>query len=135
MARIFSTCPFYTQYVCEFTPWSPHHIQNNPKLWPFFKGVVGTIDGSHININCPASMHDACCNRKASYCKIAFLPVLLTCSSPMHCVAGKGPPQMLVFGKIQKVSAFQRDVFYWWTQDFHIVKSYLCLSRWSISFI
>ena len=48
---------------------------------------------------------------KASYCKIAFLPVLLTCSSPMHCVAGKGPPQMLVFGKMQKVSAFQRDVF------------------------
>ena len=64
---------------------------------------------------------------KASYRKIAFLPVLLTCSSPMHCVAGKGPPQMLIFGKMQKVSAFQRDVFYWQTQDFHIVKSYLCL--------
>ena len=64
MARIFSTCPFYMQYVCEFTPWSPHHIQNNPKLWPFFKGMVGAIDGSHININCPASMHNACRNRK-----------------------------------------------------------------------
>ena len=64
---------------------------------------------------------------KASYCKIAFLPVLSTCSSPTHCVVGKGPPQMPVFGKMQKVSAFQRDFFYWWMQDFHIVKSYLCL--------
>ena len=64
MARIFSTCPFYMQYVCEFTPSSPHHIWNNLKLWPFFKGMVGAIDGSHININCPVSMRDACHNRK-----------------------------------------------------------------------
>ena len=45
----------------------------------------------------------------------------------MHCVTGKGPPQTLVFGKMQKVSAFHRDVFYWPMQDFHIVKSNLCL--------
>ena len=86
--------------------------------------MVGTIDGSHI-VQCQCVMHAAI--EKASYCKIAFLPVLSTCSSPMHCVAGKGLPQMLIFGKMQKVSAFQKDVFYWWTQDFHIVKSYLCL--------
>ena len=64
MAGIFSTHPFYMQYVCKFTPSSLHHIQNNLKLWLFFKGMVVALDGSHININCPVSMHDACCNRK-----------------------------------------------------------------------
>ena len=72
-------------------------------------------------------MCNACHNRKG------FLSqnCLFACSFDMLFTytlwAGKGLPQMLVFGKMQKVSTFQRDVFYWQTQDFHIVKSYLCL--------
>jgi hypothetical protein len=40
------------------------YLQNNPKFWPFFKGVIGAIDGSHIALSCPATMRAACRNRK-----------------------------------------------------------------------
>jgi hypothetical protein len=66
MASIFSSPPFYTKYVRQPTASeSPSpYIRNNPKLWPFLKKAVGAIDGSHIHLNCPSSMHVACRNRK-----------------------------------------------------------------------
>lgn len=64
MASIFCSCPFYTNYVHQPTSSPPQYIRDNPKLWPFLKGAVGAIDGSHIHLNCPSSMHVACRNRK-----------------------------------------------------------------------
>jgi hypothetical protein len=66
MARIFSSCPFYTQYVHQISATDPPspYLRNNPKLWPFFAGCLGAIDGSHIHLSCPASMWVACHNRK-----------------------------------------------------------------------
>ena len=51
MLFIFSSPPFYTNYVklptAEAHP--PPEICHNPKFWPFFKGVLGSLDGSHIH--------------------------------------------------------------------------------------
>ena len=127
MAGIFSTHPFYMQYVHKFTPSSPHLIRNNPKLCPFFKGVVGTINGSHININCPVSMCDACCNRKG------FLSqnCLFACSFDMlftYALCGwEGSTSDARLWENAKGLCLPEGCFYWQMQDFHIVKSYLCL--------
>jgi len=64
MVHVFSSPPFYTKYVHQPTPSLSPYIRDNPKLWPFLKGAVGAIDGSHIHLNCPSSMRVACRNRK-----------------------------------------------------------------------
>ena len=64
MASIFSSRPFYTKYVRQPTASPSPYIRNNPNFWPFLKGAVGAIDGSHIHLNSPSSMHVACRNRK-----------------------------------------------------------------------
>lgn len=50
MVDIFSTAPFYTEYVCLPDPDAPtpSEISHNPKLYPFFKDAIGVIDGTHI---------------------------------------------------------------------------------------
>ena len=62
MACILSSPPFYSTYIHPPSDSPSPYLQNNPKFWPFFKGVIGAIDGSHIALSCPAAMHAACCN-------------------------------------------------------------------------
>jgi hypothetical protein len=66
MVHIFSSPPFYPKYVYQPTASDPppSYLRDNSKLWPFFKGCLGAIDGSHIHLACPSSMRAACCNRK-----------------------------------------------------------------------
>lgn len=52
-----SSPPFYTKYVylpSETSP-TPDEIKDNPKLYPFFEGALGAIDGTHINC-CPSTL-------------------------------------------------------------------------------
>lgn len=58
MAFVFSKAPFYTKYVHQPTAHDPPppYIRDNGKFWPFFKGAVGAIDGSHIHLSAPSSM-------------------------------------------------------------------------------
>jgi hypothetical protein len=66
MIHIFSTPPFYTNYVKQVTPYDPpaSYLQENPKLWPYFQRALGAIDGSHIHLAAPSFLHDSCRNRK-----------------------------------------------------------------------
>ena len=56
MLFIFSSPPFYTEYVHLPTIHDPvpSPILNNPKFWPFFKDALAAIDGSHIHCAPPA---------------------------------------------------------------------------------
>jgi hypothetical protein len=66
MTIIFSSQPFYGQYVQRSTPDDPvsARIYDNGKLWPFFQGCLGAIDGSHIHISPPAGLQSLYRNRK-----------------------------------------------------------------------
>jgi hypothetical protein len=63
---IFSSPPFYTQYVrlpvASDPP--PSEIRKNPKFWPFFDGAIGVIDDGHISCSCPARERANFRNRK-----------------------------------------------------------------------
>jgi hypothetical protein len=51
MLIIFSSKPFYTDFVCQprtNDPPSPY-INNNTKFTPFFDDAVGALDGSHFD--------------------------------------------------------------------------------------
>jgi DDE superfamily endonuclease len=50
MLEIFSSPPFYTEYVQlpKVNDPIPPQVQLNPKRYPFFKDVIGAIDGTHI---------------------------------------------------------------------------------------
>jgi len=58
MTIIFSSQPFYGQYVQGSTPNNPvsPRICDNSKLWPFFQGCLGAIDGSHIPLSPPTAL-------------------------------------------------------------------------------
>src|ERR1700720_880135 len=63
---IFSSHPFYTNYVhlpATGDP-APHEIRENPKFWPYFKDVLGALDGSHIHSAPPGNECPANQNRK-----------------------------------------------------------------------
>ncbi len=64
--EIFSSPPFYTTYVRLPTTQdpTPPEIRNNPKFWPFLKGALGAIDGSHIHLAPPAIDRPSYRNRK-----------------------------------------------------------------------
>jgi hypothetical protein len=68
MLLFFSSAPFYNDHVklpCADAP-IPPEIQNNPKLYPFFKDTLCAIDGTHINC-CPSPAdQQAARNRKGS---------------------------------------------------------------------
>jgi hypothetical protein len=66
MARIFAFAPFNTKYIKQITPDDPPSLRlsNNPKLWPFFIGALGAIDGSHIHASCRGEHHEVWHNRK-----------------------------------------------------------------------
>ena len=66
MTIIFSSQPFYNRHVRRSTandPVSPK-LHGSGKLWPFFRGCLGAIDGSHIHISPPASVQSLYRNRK-----------------------------------------------------------------------
>ncbi|THU87687.1 hypothetical protein K435DRAFT_624070, partial [Dendrothele bispora CBS 962.96] len=66
MVHAFSGPGFYNHYVCLPSvndPPSPY-LRNNPKLWPFFKGCIGALDGSHIASNPAAEDRSNSRNRK-----------------------------------------------------------------------
>jgi hypothetical protein len=49
MLNIFSSPPFYMQYVSLPDPDEvPPEIKENPKWFPFFKDVIGALDGTHV---------------------------------------------------------------------------------------
>lgn len=66
MTIIFSSQPFYGRYVQRSTPDDPvsPNIYNNSKLWPFFQGCLGAIDGSHMPISPPTALQSLYRNRK-----------------------------------------------------------------------
>jgi len=66
MTIIFSSQPFYGRYVQVAQADDPvsSRIQDNGKLWPFFHGCLGAIDGSHIPISPPAALQGLYRNRK-----------------------------------------------------------------------
>jgi DDE superfamily endonuclease len=66
MVNIFSSQPFYTKYVKQpqSSATSASYLYGNPKLYLFFKDVIGAIDGSHIHLSAPSSLCTACRNQK-----------------------------------------------------------------------
>ena len=66
MTIIFSSQPFYGKYVRRSTANDPvsSRIRDNSKLWPFFKGCLGAIDGSHMPLSPPAALQSLYRNRK-----------------------------------------------------------------------
>ena len=66
MTIIFSSQPFYGRYVRRSTPNDPvsAKIYDNEKLWPFFRGCLGAIDGTHIPLSPPTALQSLYRNRK-----------------------------------------------------------------------
>ena len=66
MTIILSSQPFYDRYVQRSTADDPisRKLYENGKLWPFFQGCLGAIDGSHIHISPPATLQNLYQNRK-----------------------------------------------------------------------
>jgi DDE superfamily endonuclease len=66
MTIIFSSQPFYGQYVQCSTPDDPvsARIYDDGKLWPFFQGCLGAIDGTHIPLSPPTALQSLYRNRK-----------------------------------------------------------------------
>ncbi|KAE9385059.1 hypothetical protein BT96DRAFT_736752, partial [Gymnopus androsaceus JB14] len=61
----FSSPEFYNKFVCLPTANDPPpYLCCNRKLWPFFKGCLGAIDGSHIASAPPATDRSNSHNRK-----------------------------------------------------------------------
>lgn len=51
MLKIFSTAPFYTDFVRlpDMNAPIPEYIQDNTKFYPFFHGAIGALDGTHFD--------------------------------------------------------------------------------------
>ena len=51
MLKIFSTAPFYTDFVRspDMNVPIPEYIQDNPKIYPFFCSAIGALDGTHFD--------------------------------------------------------------------------------------
>jgi hypothetical protein len=61
-----TSASFYNKYVHLPDPSdpTPPEIRNNTKLYPFFKDVLGALDGTHIPVCAPASEREGMRNRK-----------------------------------------------------------------------
>jgi hypothetical protein len=78
MLCIFSSYPFYTQYVLLPTADDliPPEIHENPKFSPYFKDTLGALDGSHIHCSPPAiqqASHRNCKGGVSQNCLFACL--------------------------------------------------------------
>jgi hypothetical protein len=70
---------------------TPDEIRNDPKLYPFFKDVIGAMDGTHIPCNPSAADHSTSHKTaKVVSLKIASHAALLTSISNMVSVGGRG---------------------------------------------
>ena len=51
MLSIFSSRPFYTDFVHlpDINSPVPDYISSNPKFFPFFRGAIGALDGTHFD--------------------------------------------------------------------------------------
>ena len=61
-----SSPPFYSKYIHlpnSNSP-TPQEISSNPKYYPFFKDVIGALDGTHVPCSPLAEECEAYCNRK-----------------------------------------------------------------------
>ena len=61
-----SSHPFFTRHVVLPTPATPMPdiIRYNPRFWPWFRGALGALDGSHFNISPSLKEHSNYRNRK-----------------------------------------------------------------------
>jgi len=85
----FTSKPFYSKYV-QFSDGSiPHKVCRNPKWWPFFKGAIGAMDGSHIQVMPRATDHTVYCNWKGFLSQNCLLHVILISNLPTCSLAGK----------------------------------------------
>ena len=76
MLVIFSSAPFYSAYVhAPSSEVVPSKIRNSPKYWPYFKGAIGAMDGSHIVAAPPA----AACSRYQNQKGFLSQNCLFTC--------------------------------------------------------
>jgi hypothetical protein len=58
----------------------PTHITNNPKFFPWFKGAIAAIDGTHISVSTTANSRAAHRNRKGELSQ----NVLAACTFDMY---------------------------------------------------
>jgi len=78
----------------------PYEVQRNSKFYPFFKDVLGAMDGTHIAAHISKSQVAAYRNRKGQERKMSLLPVLSVCIFVMCCLAGRAQPMMAEFLKM-----------------------------------
>lgn len=66
MLCIFSSGAFYNKFVIlpRGDDPTPPEIRQNPKFYPYFKDVLGALDGSHIHCAPPAVLRPSYRNRK-----------------------------------------------------------------------
>ena len=64
MSDILSLPPFYTTFIPPLDASIPSKIHSNPKFWPYFKDIVGAVDGCHIPISPPSHQASSYWNHK-----------------------------------------------------------------------
>ena len=91
MLAVFSHPPFYINNVClpKSNDSIPDHIQKNPKMFPFFEGAMGALNGTHINCAPTSAEHQACWNWKGGVLRIAVLCIFLIFSFCTSTVGGR----------------------------------------------
>ena len=131
MTIIFSSQPFYGQYVRCSNPNDPvsPRICDNSKLWPFFQGCLGAIDGSHIPSLHLLPSKVSIGIEKAFFHRTASSYVTSTCSSHIFLQAGKVLQQILMSGLMHWQKGFQhlKDSIILQMQDILIARNFLFL--------
>jgi hypothetical protein len=93
MTDILSSRPFYTTFVTPLDASIPSKIQSNPKFWPYFKDVIGAVDGCHIPISPPAIEPLRIETAKVFFLKTVSSYAGLILTSSIHFVDGKDQHQ------------------------------------------
>ena len=86
---------FYKTYVklpTQSTPLAPY-IADNPKLFPFFKGAIGALVGTHI-LHALLQTDPTISTTKEGSHRMSWLPLHLTCTFATSSVDGREVPQM-----------------------------------------
>jgi len=85
MVAIFSSQPFYSQYISLSSSTAVHPAINNYRFMPYFKDAIGAIDGSHIPTAPPRHENIPHIGIARGPClKTAYLCVILACNSLTH---------------------------------------------------